>query len=1787
MLVTRHADNAGLASRWHGARHALAPCPPRMPPHTGPEQTPFRSPGRGGRRAQWQRQGPSSDCLVVQVRVKCPACTTLLALPQGTTKFKCAVCSTVAQIPAQAAAPAPTPSYGGGPTGNEFPHGWEECKAPDGRPYFINHNTGETTWQDPRTGAAAAPAPAPSPASSHPSYGASTGSFGDSAALALSMQSLMAPGEAEQPAWMDEKDITHCPICAVEFSVVKRKHHCRCCGGVVCGPCSGQQLAVPGVNKTPVRVCNPCNKHLTEQPTHQGCVLRSCVNLSAKSNATEIKALAVACKCIADEAQSRSSQLEEDGVLEKVLMNLTPFTRGVDAQVQRQAVRALANLAANEKHRVKTMEAGAVPILVDMLASQDDLLRLQAARGIGMLCSEEVMRAALVELRGINTIINILPAESDEGQAIMIAILEALANAGAQYRVLLREHHGVFTLAACLTTKNSVVLEKSTNILSLLVSDHAARRAIFESGAVAALFALLPNHGGKIRYNALRVLSVVTTDAAVCQQLAERDVAKLAPLLDHHDNVHVLQMVMGTIRNTSSSDERFSRGFAMAGIVPKLLTLLQRNGPEGWASIRTDALSFFLASCTIDAVRDALVQGAGVMVLSMIASSSESQISEVETCLMLLSTLTSFSAECRRSLFEVGGTQMMLECIQMKPAANMKHDSALGISAEEQQMLMMSAKLGPALQVLANLCEDQPIWDVIADARAEKAVLMHASSKDQNISLAALRCVMSLARSTDARTREFVLRSDVLPSLIGHLSSKDESIAEMAAGVVAELCTDRRCRDELLRQDAVQKLLRMVSSSRNDSLRAKAVHAIGGMCGDDRFWEIITRSNGLTMLVELLFNPNSAGTLKLGVCNAIADLVVDRNHALSFQRAGGAHALTSCVGMQDKDTAAAAAFAVGNLAKAIDAANVQIDDTTIRRLVAMLAEPGASSAMHAIAVLCDHEPTRQRFIQSGVENALANASKCHADMTARQQGMQVLVKVLKEGNDGGQRLVQLGGVGMLMGMASSGRVEDKESALEQLEQISSNQAGLNSLEGQERDLLPTLVQSMQSNLSAVRVRSISVLANVTRDEKIAPFAVGAGAVAAMLQHHDRKRVEELDGVVNVLRNLSWLDSLHDLIVEASFLPNLVALLVSSRTQTQEAAATVVADFSTRGHLLRHLVSSGALPHIVQLLSRGNASLVERAMKTLSNMVTYPDAAKELQASGRLDVIVPHMSMGSQNTQMSAVLAVGAIVAAVGERERYLQNGAVERIASLIVAGQMRHDGLLYTLGELCEDAGVSEALGGLEAPWAPARGWLVNSLQAAFSDLDLRQRCAFVMRRIAKVPKDNVKAALVASGAMSAALDLLQQQEDSTLCADLSAMVYDLALCRQGLDIVCHPESIRVLVNLSNHTHEPTRACCVRLLGLVMARGGISRIIAAGGEQAVCTIGQLAAMLATNVSSVAHAQLALGNLGPMPPENSGSYSRYGETPVDGAAQQGVPYGAAVQEVQASAYCERAGSPIIAAAPVAQPLPASSSPPPQGYQDAVAYTHAPVVAAAMPVQADPPPATTHALQPPPTPAPPVQAAPQQPTMAYTPPPPQPPMSSYVQPPPPQPTNAQAASVQAQPRPQPSHHQPPPAFNPQAHAAAQEETVMASLAPPPPAAWLSAQQGQQAHSAQASSMPERAVAPPAAQPTAMPTPPAQQQTMAAAPPTVAAPAPEAPQVQAQDADADGLRQLLEQFKLVDALPALREYGVGCVDDLRELEPSELDALSLTPISKKKMLKLMLHLGVPAFVQVSRVL
>uniref|UniRef100_A0A9J7YJC8 RUN and FYVE domain containing 2 n=1 Tax=Cyprinus carpio carpio TaxID=630221 RepID=A0A9J7YJC8_CYPCA len=56
---------------------------------------------------------------------------------------------------------------------------------------------------------------------------------------------------------------THCKLCEKEFSISRRKHHCRNCGEIFCNSCSDNELPLPASPK-PVRVCDTCHALLLQ-----------------------------------------------------------------------------------------------------------------------------------------------------------------------------------------------------------------------------------------------------------------------------------------------------------------------------------------------------------------------------------------------------------------------------------------------------------------------------------------------------------------------------------------------------------------------------------------------------------------------------------------------------------------------------------------------------------------------------------------------------------------------------------------------------------------------------------------------------------------------------------------------------------------------------------------------------------------------------------------------------------------------------------------------------------------------------------------------------------------------------------------------------------------------------------------------------------------------------------------------------------------------------------------------------------------------------------------------------------------------------------------------------------------------------------------------------------------------------------------------------------------------------------------------------------------------------------
>ncbi|KRZ59999.1 Erlin-1, partial [Trichinella nativa] len=57
--------------------------------------------------------------------------------------------------------------------------------------------------------------------------------------------------------WVDDKNVLECQGCKQRFSVSRRKHHCRNCGGIFCQQCSENSLPLPSSSK-PGRVCDAC-----------------------------------------------------------------------------------------------------------------------------------------------------------------------------------------------------------------------------------------------------------------------------------------------------------------------------------------------------------------------------------------------------------------------------------------------------------------------------------------------------------------------------------------------------------------------------------------------------------------------------------------------------------------------------------------------------------------------------------------------------------------------------------------------------------------------------------------------------------------------------------------------------------------------------------------------------------------------------------------------------------------------------------------------------------------------------------------------------------------------------------------------------------------------------------------------------------------------------------------------------------------------------------------------------------------------------------------------------------------------------------------------------------------------------------------------------------------------------------------------------------------------------------------------------------------------------------------
>jgi len=65
---------------------------------------------------------------------------------------------------------------------------------------------------------------------------------------------------APKSTWEPNEQGEDCAQCKQRFNMLRRRHHCRKCGMLVCGPCSSNSWYVPGYSDRKVRMCDGCYK---------------------------------------------------------------------------------------------------------------------------------------------------------------------------------------------------------------------------------------------------------------------------------------------------------------------------------------------------------------------------------------------------------------------------------------------------------------------------------------------------------------------------------------------------------------------------------------------------------------------------------------------------------------------------------------------------------------------------------------------------------------------------------------------------------------------------------------------------------------------------------------------------------------------------------------------------------------------------------------------------------------------------------------------------------------------------------------------------------------------------------------------------------------------------------------------------------------------------------------------------------------------------------------------------------------------------------------------------------------------------------------------------------------------------------------------------------------------------------------------------------------------------------------------------------------------------------------
>jgi hypothetical protein len=255
-----------------------------------------------------------------------------------------------------------------------------------------------------------------------------------------------------------------------------------------------------------------------------------------------------------------------------------------DKTLQRESLRTLLSLVRTVQHQNALRDAGAVPLLMNILKSSEDVALTSIVLEILCRIAHENLETQklIIKSHGMDKFMNFLSSKSDDIKSKACRALSGLCSNNRRLQVVAREKGVVEKLVFVLSNTDNIQVKKNAAacIADLTKNDYKNQTLVRKLGGVPPIIHLLMQSQDSAIAAATAALNALAAGNRKIQKIIRENggIRELVRLLQHKNDT-IVTFVTETILELIQDDVKNQDLVCEAGVAPLLLKALTRPHP--------------------------------------------------------------------------------------------------------------------------------------------------------------------------------------------------------------------------------------------------------------------------------------------------------------------------------------------------------------------------------------------------------------------------------------------------------------------------------------------------------------------------------------------------------------------------------------------------------------------------------------------------------------------------------------------------------------------------------------------------------------------------------------------------------------------------------------------------------------------------------------------------------------------------------------------------------------------------------------------------------------------------------------------------------------------------------------------------------------------------------------------------------------------------------------------------------------------------------------------------------